>query len=102
MSESQIEKGTLLVMTSGCYSDYSINDYMRVKQSFDPEAVVERFKASGKYLIYNKHRGKEIPNGSHARFMAWLIEEGLVEPVEPDTVCEWHLGEYEDLEPEVR
>lgn len=99
MSENQVEKGTVVVMTSGSYSDYRIKDYLLVTQSFDPEAVVERFKASGKYLEVSLYSGRGIPDGSHDRFMAWLIEEGLVETVEPDAVREWHLGEYEDLEP---
>ena len=102
MSENQIEKGTVLVMTSGSYSDYCISDHLRATHSFDPENAAERFKASGKYLVYDEHCREESPNGSHDRFMAWLIEEGLVEPVEPDVVREWYLGSDERLEPKVR
>lgn len=100
MSENQIEKGTLLVMTSGSYSDYCISDYLRATQSFDPEAVVDRFKASDRYLVDSEVFG-ECPDGSHERFMAWLISEGLVETVAPDAVCEWYLGNGWDLEPRI-
>lgn len=96
-----IKEGAVLVITSGSYSDYWVRDFLRVTRSFEQDDVVERFKASDRYLVDREVFG-ECPDGSHERFMAWLISEGLVETVAPDAVREWHLGNGWDLEPRIR
>lgn len=99
---NHIKEGAVLVITSGSYSDYWIRDFLRVTRSFEQDDVVERFKASGRHLVYSEVFGEGVPEGSHERFLAYLIDEGLAETVAPDAVLELYLGNDWNLDPRIK
>ena len=84
----KINKGQIIALTEGEYSDYNLRDHVRALQDFDTTEEIVRFMEIGNYL------GGDEPReyGSDDRFIAWAIREHLIEPLEKNEVVEWHLG----------
>jgi hypothetical protein len=97
----EIKKGQLIAITSGEYSDYCLRDHMRALVDFDSTAKIQEFKDTGDYLAvpsWGKPGAAPEIYGADDRFIAWAVKQGLIEPLEPDAVVEWHIGSYGRLE----
>ncbi len=70
-----LQKGGLIVVTAGEYSDYGIVFATRALRDFNIEKAKRKFPYKGSFNEYS--------------FGIWLIQEGYVEEVE---VTEWALG----------
>lgn len=92
-STMKISKGQLIAITNGEYSDYCLRDHMRALQDFNAHDEAERFKKTDDYLSKNQYSaGRPSKYGSDMRFLAWLIRENIVEPLEHGTVVELYIG----------
>lgn len=95
----KISAGQLIAITNGEYSDYCLRDHVRALKDFDAAREAERFKVEGDYLAppeWDKN-GEPAHYGSDERFIAWMIREGLIEPLDADTVVELWVGAYGEL-----
>lgn len=81
---NKVNKGTILMLSTGEYSDYGIQTLSKAIKDFDIREVSEE------YLSEN-----EGQRGSYScdfyKFTQWLIEKKYIETVE---YKEWHLGDY--------
>lgn len=82
---------TLILLTSGEYSDYSVMATVRPLKSFNMGDAVEAFKAQWKPDPGSAWRPSE-PGPSE--LLAWLNREGYVEDAETEEI---HLGSYGEL-----
>lgn len=92
----KIKKGQIVAITSGEFSDYCLRDHMRALRDFDPREEVERFKREGDYLV-QQHGWGTHQHGAEERFMAWMTREGLLAPMDDETVVELYIGDYGEL-----
>lgn len=83
--------GTLLMIETGEYSDYSFHGPVRM------------LKAVTKQNLADAYREQHSPEGpwdewpEPSGFLPWLIKEGYAEDVEG--VVSWHVGSYGQFEP---
>lgn len=87
----KIKKGQIVAITSGEYSDYCLRGHMRALRDFDAHEEMERFKREGDYLVQQRGWGM-TPHGAEERFMAWMTREGLLAPMDDETVVELYIG----------
>ncbi len=80
-----IKKGTIVALTLGEYSDYCLHGHVRALQDISTGDVIRRYM-----------EGREGHYGIHLEFIAWMIREGMIEPVS-DGVTEWWIGDRYDL-----
>lgn len=95
----KIKRGQIVALTRGRTSDYEIVDYYKARRDFDTEELVRRFKAEGPYRVMQKWgEGVEVnAHGSDRRFIAWLISEFYLRPMEPGQITEWLIGEHDEV-----
>ena len=78
----KVKAGQILALTQGEYSDYCLRDHVRVLKDFDTIEVANNF------IDNPKQDSWDVLD----RFVACLIKDGLIEPLDPNTVVEWCLG----------
>lgn len=91
-------KGSIIVMTTGAYSDYSITGFLVAVEDCDLPALAQAFAAEERARIKagkgaRSWRGKEDLDD----FPSWLVAKGHCMPVAYNSV---HLGDYSDWERE--
>lgn len=82
-----IREGSLLILTGGAYSSYSLYAVAKAKSDMDLDALKREFED-------DKNQGRGYDN--FYRFIAWLDAKGLLEEL---TYQEVHLGDYGSLYP---
>jgi hypothetical protein len=86
-----VKAGTVLLFSSGEYSDYSVSGAQRVLKDFCQADVVKGYLG-----YFTKKHEWDSPN--HYGFMAWIARNGYIEDIE-DSI-EWYMGAY-DFQPEI-
>ena len=82
--EVVIPAGSLLTVSTGEYSDYSVWGVFRALKDIDAQALREQWLAD--------HPEQTAPyQFNEYKFFAWVASQGVVEAV-PSAV--WHLGDY--------
>jgi hypothetical protein len=76
--------GSLLCVTSGCYSDFGLNGFFVVLADFVPGAELDEYLAGSP-------SGRKQYSFSGDGFIAHLIRKGLLLELSP---AELHLGDY--------
>lgn len=89
----RIKAGTVLVTTSGEYSDYRYNGPFRVLRDFDQAEVAETFRDE-----WRSTPRDEWDRPSEHDFVAWACANGFIEDL--DNTWEWYLGSY-GFEPDI-
>jgi len=79
-----IPKGSLLTITSGVYSDYSVRGVFRALKDIDGDAL------RGVWLRNHPEQAEEY-RFKEDDFLAWLAREGYIEDVPS---WEFHLSSY--------
>jgi hypothetical protein len=87
----KIKKGTLVLLTSGEYSDYDLKAIGRATQDIDPEGLRQE------WFSMHPEQADQYSAEFYA-FVAWLAKSGLIEEM---PCVELHLGSYGNLEPKV-
>lgn len=94
--------GSLLILSTGEYSDYNYHGPFKVLKGFSRAAAAEAFViAWPQYRTdVNTARGwqqfDEDDGPDPSAFMDWLIKEGWIEALD----CpEWHVGSYSRFSP---
>lgn len=87
-----ITAGSLLVIETGEYSDYSAGNPVRVVRDFTKREVVQEFVTNWNPEQYHC---EDEPRPEY--FLPWLTANGYV--VDVDTVERWHVGQYGDFRP---
>lgn len=87
-----IPKGSLITVTSGMYSDYTIDGIFKAVELLDPKQLLEE------WLILHPEE-REYYGFNDYKFIAWLHIRNLIEPVE---CYEWHLEDYSNPEEEMQ
>lgn len=83
------QPGFIFALTEGEYSDYRINGFVKVLKLFSPYKLIETYKETPGYDRYEF--------GQAQAFVAWMIREGYIEPVD-DQIGTWYLGSYGELD----
>jgi hypothetical protein len=78
------KEGEVVLLTSGEYSDYSVNAVVKVKKTFDLNAAALRYAKSTKGCHNQESTMFWVDSGSG--FASFLEKEGLVEELETDEV----------------
>ena len=85
----KIKKGTMLVISTGEYSNFTIHTLCKALQDIDTEVVKQE------YLLVHPEEGVEY-HANFYRFMKWIIvDKQLVEEI---VYGEWYVGSYSTLE----
>ena len=87
-----LEKGTLLVLETGEYSDRSTMDPVRLLVTATKQELADAYRAQWKK---GADDWNDEPDASG--FIAWLTATKKVEAV--DNVHTWHVGSYGRFEP---
>ena len=90
----KIKAGQIICITTGEYSDYGIRDHLRAIRGFDSSELIEDFKGTEFYRAADYEGDDADEYGSDSRFLAWLIRQGIVEPLDANEVVELHIGSY--------
>lgn len=85
------EKGTLIILSRGPYSDYCFNGLYRALVDIDLGDAAQRYYDQCPINEFRKHKR----NGSYSGFGAWLITNGMVEEVNFDEI---NCGDYFDFD----
>jgi hypothetical protein len=85
-----LEKGTLLIIETGCYSDFGYCDPVMLLGNYYKAQLAEEFVRDFK----PRYTGDTPSPGD---FVPWLVSSGKAEHV--DNVTAWHVGEYGRFEP---
>lgn len=93
----QVKQGQILAVTQGEYSDYCLKDHFRALVDFDTNEFIQKYKEQfpdgdsdrWKKYAYNKY--------DQDRFLAWCVEQKLIEVLSENEVQEWYIGSYGDL-----
>ena len=80
--------GKVIVLTEGCYSDFGMADVVKTLIECDFDALVSQFLAMPER---DRNVFPRIGLGSTGQFIAWLMREKFIEPLEHS---EYHLGSY--------
>lgn len=86
----KLEKGQIVNLTSGEYSDFGIVDTILVLEPFDTNDRIRLFMVD---------QPDDYLGTRQTAFIASLVRDGLVKSI-GDSVTEWHLGSYGSLEEE--
>lgn len=81
-----IPAGAMLTITTGAYSDYSVEGVFRALADIHADDLVARWLTDHPQQRSPHHFDEDA-------FMAWVAKLGLVEPVPS---FEWHLSNYAD------
>ena len=92
----KINKGQIVAITSGEYSDYCLQEHWLAGRDFDVEQELARFKKTGPYRL----PPDSDLEGSDDRFIAWAVREELLVPLEDNAVVELWIGAYGRLRAE--
>ena len=92
----KINKGQIVAITSGEYSDYCLQGHWLAGRDFDVEQELARFKKTEFYRPPPEH----YFDGSDDRFIAWAVREELLVPLENNAVVELWIGAYGRLREE--
>lgn len=79
-----IPAGSLLTVSSGTYSDYSITGVFRAKADIDAAALLDE------WLRLHPEQAKEYRFREH-EFMGWVARKDLLEAI---PCFEWHITDY--------
>jgi hypothetical protein len=90
MSKMKINKGQIIAITTGEYSDYCLHGHMKALLDFETKLIARD------YLKLNPPTDYDWD--AHDKFIAWLISEGFVEPLDESCVIEFYIGSYNRLE----
>lgn len=82
--------GTLLMIETGEYSDYSFNGPVRVLKDVTKRVLAEKFRAAEPLEDW-------LDAPEPYDFLPWLVKEGYAEAV--DNVVSWHVGSYGEFTP---
>jgi hypothetical protein len=88
-----IPKGALFSVTSGYYSDFTVQGVFRAKEDIDCDALAKEWMSQ--WQAEHKNDTWMSPN-YHFRegeFLMWVTAKGLLESVDSFT---WHLGEVDN------
>lgn len=85
----QIEVGTVVAISTGCYSDYGVGPFGKVLKPINQEVWEAMAEAA---FEPNYWGGRH----DHSKAEAWLIAQGYIELIE---YTELHLGDYGSIEP---
>lgn len=81
-----IPAGSLLTVTVDAWSSYTISGVFRALAEISPAELRTEW--------YRLHPDQDNHNSfDEARFLVWVHEKGLIEPVD---CLEWHLGDFGD------
>lgn len=83
-----IPAGSMVVITEGAYSDYTVQNLYRAKVDIDANAMLRD------YLIEHPDQRSDY-TFDNDKFMAWLATKDLLEPL---PYYEWHLTDYSSAE----
>lgn len=86
-----LKKGTLLIVETGCYSDFGYCGPVRMLGDYTKAELAEEFKKDFKP---EPHAYSSAPTPYD--FMPWLVRTGKAEDVPAES---WHVGDYGDFEP---
>lgn len=81
-----IKEGTIFLISSGCYSDYSINAAFKAKKDIPLSKIASQIPEVDE-------DGKRLW-GRQETFLASLVANGYAEDA---PVLEYHMGDYGDL-----
>jgi hypothetical protein len=79
-----IPAGSLLTISVGAYSDYTVYGVFRALKDIDAEDIRDR------WLTNNPQQGENY-HFDESEFLGWVTREGFLEPIES---FEWHLADY--------
>lgn len=82
---------TLILLSSGEYSDYGLMGAFRPMKAFNVGDALEAFKAQWK-----PEPGTYCSSPGPSDFAAWLAKEGYIEDAPTEEI---HLGSYGDIDP---
>lgn len=77
----RIEKGTMLLLSQGSYSDYQIHGLWVVSRAFDPVAVLTEFHENTEPTGRIKHVVAGNRYWTRGAFVRWLEAEKYLDPV---------------------
>ena len=83
-----IPKGALFLISTGEYSDYSIDGVFRALDIIDTKSLRDE------YLLLHPEQ-RQTYQFDDREFLAWLARKELLEPI---NTWEWHLSEYHCVE----
>jgi len=87
VTPSIIKKGQLVMMSTGSYSDYSVDAVFKVTADFSPDEVVKEFLAIPKPKDSYNHE-------TMWQFLNWIVNEKKV--FEEVKTTEWHYADWGD------
>ena len=83
-----IPAGSLLTITTGAYSDYTVHGVFRALVNIDSEAL--------RIQWFTEHP-EQTERYSERLYLGWIARKGLIEPVD---CFEWYLnGATQNIEP---
>lgn len=85
--------GETIVITNGCYSDYTIIDYYICRKAFIPKKLIAELASVGQKYMSQKTPSEKmvILHLNDDEFVKYLIAEGYIELINS---IELHLSEY--------
>ncbi len=84
-----MKPGELVIISTGEYSDYSLQGLFKIMAPFEFEAKKTEF--------LNKFPELVESYSALDKFLPWLVAEGLIED---HSFTEWHLGSYSTIDPQ--
>ncbi len=87
-----IKEGTILVLSTGEWSDTNVRPPARVLRAFDQQAVSELFKAQ-----WEPRWDGDGPDPGC--FCTWLETCGFIETMDHHS---WHVGSYGEFTPQIQ
>ena len=87
-----IKKGTLLLVTKGEYSDYTVSTVCFVQKDFEPVAVRDEFRIWWKDQPLPEGRTALYAGDEMNAFLPWLLRSDYLLEAAHE---EWHLGDYD-------
>lgn len=88
--DQTLTAGSLLMIETGEYSDYSFYGPVRVLRDVTKRELAEKSK-----VVEPTEDWRDAAEPSD--FLPWLVREGYVEAV--DNVVSWHVGSYGEFMP---
>lgn len=88
-------KGSIIVFTEGCYSDYGMCGYLVSMADLDLIELAAQFRKE--FVADKETPWRDVAEPSD--FPSWLVSQGLAMPVDYSIV---HMGSYGDWSSELR
>lgn len=83
-NDTKMNKGELITIATGEYSDYTVTGVFRILDDFEPQEVIDEY--------LREHPDQREPYSADiSGFLAWLGRKCLIDPVDSR---EWHIGSY--------